>query len=209
MVRQRIAHAAGRAAREGRYREYRGTPSSTNQEPSGTRAGSRRAGGANGPVQHGSGVDLVRNLLAMPADAGGEATGLSPAVRRQRDLLQHLRQRLQQLAGTAGNNGLEPHTVVMQALGQLGGLDALVGHVNSDNRLPPGRSATKQQISQLPKCRVGEDEDLGCCCICLCEMTKGVQVRKLPCEHKFHPKCIDKWLSTNKCCPVCKQDIDA
>ena len=73
--------------------------------------------------------------------------------------------------------------------------------------LPQDRKATKQQIASLPKCKVKADEDLGACCICLDEMTKGVQVRKLPCNHKYHPKCIDKWLLRNKCCPMCKQDI--
>jgi len=33
-------------------------------------------------------------------------------------------------------------------------------------------------------------------------------VRFLRCEHHFHSDCIIKWLTKNKSCPFCKQDID-
>ncbi len=32
------------------------------------------------------------------------------------------------------------------------------------------------------------------CSICAEDFVKNVQVRKLPCEHVFHPSCIDQWL---------------
>jgi hypothetical protein len=32
--------------------------------------------------------------------------------------------------------------------------------------------------------------------------------RKLKCNHIFHIQCIDKWLSYNKKCPLCKNDMD-
>lgn len=33
-------------------------------------------------------------------------------------------------------------------------------------------------------------------------------VRILKCNHVFHIHCIDKWLSFNKKCPLCKTDLD-
>lgn len=45
------------------------------------------------------------------------------------------------------------------------------------------------------------------CCICLCELDVGESVKSLPCGHKFHAGCIDKWLSMNGTCPIDKYEI--
>lgn len=44
------------------------------------------------------------------------------------------------------------------------------------------------------------------CTICLSEFKHGVHVRVLPvCNHGFHVRCIDKWLSTQCTCPTCRR----
>ncbi|KAK7358859.1 hypothetical protein VNO77_00799 [Canavalia gladiata] len=44
------------------------------------------------------------------------------------------------------------------------------------------------------------------CVICLSEFTNGDKVRILPkCNHGFHVRCIDKWLSSHSSCPKCRQ----
>ena len=45
------------------------------------------------------------------------------------------------------------------------------------------------------------------CCICLDEYSDHITVKILPCEHAFHPDCIDKWLRTNCKCPLCQSDV--
>jgi hypothetical protein len=46
------------------------------------------------------------------------------------------------------------------------------------------------------------DEHLGCS-ICTDDFTVGEDVRVLPCDHKFHPACIDPWLiNVSGTCPL-------
>ncbi|KAK3946167.1 hypothetical protein QBC46DRAFT_1483 [Diplogelasinospora grovesii] len=52
-----------------------------------------------------------------------------------------------------------------------------------------------------------EEEHLGCS-ICTEDFTVGEDVRVLPCDHKFHPPCIDPWLiSVSGTCPLCRLDL--
>ncbi|CAF1251215.1 unnamed protein product [Didymodactylos carnosus] len=50
----------------------------------------------------------------------------------------------------------------------------------------------------------GEDET---CSICLNDMKKDDNVRKLDCGHIFHPLCVDPWLLDHRCCPLCNYNI--
>ena len=45
------------------------------------------------------------------------------------------------------------------------------------------------------------------CCICLQNFKIKEKLRKLPCKHNFHKKCIDKWLVESKTCPNCRLDV--
>ncbi|KAI0845753.1 hypothetical protein F5Y00DRAFT_245564 [Daldinia vernicosa] len=52
-----------------------------------------------------------------------------------------------------------------------------------------------------------ENEHLGCS-ICTEDFTVGQDVRVLPCDHKFHPQCIDPWLvNVSGTCPLCRLDL--
>ncbi|OHF00408.1 hypothetical protein CORC01_04389 [Colletotrichum orchidophilum] len=52
-----------------------------------------------------------------------------------------------------------------------------------------------------------EDEHLGCS-ICTEDFTVGEDVRVLPCNHKFHPNCVDPWLvNVAGTCPLCRLDL--
>ena len=46
------------------------------------------------------------------------------------------------------------------------------------------------------------------CAICVDEFQEGDMTRVLPCNHYFHPHCIDPWLTSHSSlCPLCKQSV--
>ncbi|KAJ4377691.1 hypothetical protein N0V83_000520 [Neocucurbitaria cava] len=52
-----------------------------------------------------------------------------------------------------------------------------------------------------------QDESLGCS-ICTEDFEKGQDLRVLPCDHKFHPECVDPWLlNVSGTCPLCRVDL--
>lgn len=81
----------------------------------------------------------------------------------------------------------------------------------------PQRSPIKTPVGTLPVVTEGsdlpetqsentthksEDEHLGCS-ICTEDFKVGEDVRVLPCNHKFHPPCIDPWLiNVSGTCPL-------
>ena len=52
------------------------------------------------------------------------------------------------------------------------------------------------------------------CYICLDKIDSKEYVRELSCNHKYHKKCIDKWLvkmskeKENISCPICRKNIE-
>ncbi|KAI3458520.1 hypothetical protein Pfo_015183 [Paulownia fortunei] len=46
------------------------------------------------------------------------------------------------------------------------------------------------------------------CCICLGIFGDGDKVKVLPqCDHCFHSECVDKWLTTQSSCPLCRASL--
>ncbi|KAJ5569811.1 uncharacterized protein N7459_009241 [Penicillium hispanicum] len=47
------------------------------------------------------------------------------------------------------------------------------------------------------------------CPICTDDFVKGQDLRVLPCNHQFHPECIDPWLvNVSGTCPLCRIDLN-
>ncbi|KAK6185010.1 hypothetical protein SNE40_007340 [Patella caerulea] len=73
------------------------------------------------------------------------------------------------------------------------------------------RGLTKADIDQLPAYRFNSetrrsDLDMTSCVVCMCDFENRQLLRVLPCSHEFHGKCVDKWLKTNRTCPICRAD---
>jgi len=54
----------------------------------------------------------------------------------------------------------------------------------------------------------GGDVDSQGCSICTEDFERGQDQRVLPCDHRFHPECIDPWLlNVSGTCPLCRVDL--
>ncbi|NXS01365.1 RNF6 ligase, partial [Oxylabes madagascariensis] len=73
------------------------------------------------------------------------------------------------------------------------------------------RGLTKEQIDNLTTRNYGdvhtENEWSKTCSVCINEYATGNKLRQLPCTHEFHIHCIDRWLSENSTCPICRQPV--
>jgi len=80
--------------------------------------------------------------------------------------------------------------------------------------IPPATSAEKtgenstQKDSTEATSPVKPDQENSGCSICTDDFEKGQDVRVLPCNHQFHPACIDPWLlNVSGTCPLCRVDL--
>ncbi|KAJ7943463.1 E3 ubiquitin-protein ligase RING1-like [Quillaja saponaria] len=80
-------------------------------------------------------------------------------------------------------------------------LETLLRELGTKHGQPP---ASKESIKAMPSVEIGEGED-GECAICLDEWEIfGGVAKEMPCKHKFHANCIEKWLGIHGSCPVCR-----
>ncbi|KAL5752429.1 hypothetical protein ACOSP7_022616 [Xanthoceras sorbifolium] len=69
---------------------------------------------------------------------------------------------------------------------------ASINEGNSNSVSPGG--------SFVAECFEGES-----CCVCLSRLMDGEDMRVLPCLHKFHKMCVDRWFNAcTRTCPLCR-----
>lgn len=101
-------------------------------------------------------------------------------------------------------NSVETGTLPILRLAHFFLLNEAVG----DDRV---RGLTKEQIDNLSTRNYEHsniDSELGkICSVCISDYVTGNKLRQLPCMHEFHIHCIDRWLSENCTCPICRQPV--
>ena len=90
------------------------------------------------------------------------------------------------------------------------GVDALERFFSLD---PQQQAAA---LAHIPRRRVSAAEARGgvgglqvsTCPVCLSDLRRGEEVRLLPgCQHVFHSRCADGWLSRQGVCPCCRASV--
>ncbi|XP_076953417.1 E3 ubiquitin-protein ligase MPSR1-like [Bidens hawaiensis] len=101
---------------------------------------------------------------------------------------------------------IDPWTQHMMVIGVTStDFDSVVSELMKREGQPP---ATEAAIGSLPEVEVKKSEEVeslgGECVICLEECGVGDVAKVMPCQHKFHRGCLDKWLKIHGSCPVCR-----
>ncbi|KAI9111978.1 hypothetical protein K1719_017668 [Acacia pycnantha] len=103
---------------------------------------------------------------------------------------------------------INPFTQGMVVIDGTASLETLFQEIGVKNGYPP---ASKESIEAMSSVEIGEGEGEGGsggeCVICLEEWEVGGVAKEMPCKHKFHDNCIEKWLRIHGSCPVCRYQM--
>lgn len=76
--------------------------------------------------------------------------------------------------------------------------------------------ASESSIDTIPTSTFSEShkpssssDDKYKCFICIEDFKIGEEISTLPCLHRFHSTCVNRWLRQNNTCPVCKNAISS
>ncbi|KAL0698909.1 hypothetical protein Bca4012_055031 [Brassica carinata] len=145
------------------------------------------------------------------AEAGRETSSVSTRFIRNRDLYLFL----PSLLGFSDGNDnvaswreriilVNPFTQGMIVLEESSGLNPLLRDLLEprEEGHPP---ASRASIDAMRV--VDVDGWGGECVICLEERKEEDTAKEMPCKHKFHGGCIEKWLGLHGSCPVCRYEM--
>jgi len=88
-------------------------------------------------------------------------------------------------------------------------LNNLSENLDEDSNISDGNGLDENIINSFPKTIIDDINKLKekQCIICLEEFKKGDEQKTVPCFHVFHSDCINKWLTKNNSCPICKTEF--
>jgi hypothetical protein len=73
---------------------------------------------------------------------------------------------------------------------------------------PMSEAGSSAEAAPVPIAANAEEDDQ-MCSICTDNFTKGEDIRVLPCNHMFHPACVDPWLlDVSGTCPLCRINLN-
>ncbi|KAG6427116.1 hypothetical protein SASPL_111356 [Salvia splendens] len=72
---------------------------------------------------------------------------------------------------------------------------------------PPASKAAIEALETVEVVDGEEEEEGDQCVICLEQWEAGEKAKRMPCKHRFHGECIEKWLRIHGSCPVCRYEM--
>ena len=107
-----------------------------------------------------------------------------------------------------GGTGETQNAAARTTEGTTEGTTKAVGDVaDSTKSDTPSESANPTVVPTNNPDGTDAEGHLGCS-ICTEDFQKGEELRVLPCNHKFHPDCVDPWLlNVSGTCPLCRIDL--
>ncbi|KAL8224479.1 hypothetical protein R6Q57_019954 [Mikania cordata] len=152
--------------------------------------------------------ELIQRLIATPFLAGFASAGTESDRNNDYDDPDH---------ETTNNQSLDriilinPLTQQMTVIGGSGAaFDSVLNDLMRKEGQPP---ASRESIDGMPVVEVKGTDEIeslgGECVICLDEWRIGDAVKEMPCKHKFHGGCVDRWLQIHGSCPVCRHKMPA
>ncbi|GAA0167114.1 ubiquitin-protein ligase [Lithospermum erythrorhizon] len=101
-------------------------------------------------------------------------------------------------------NPVTQDTIVIESSSSMN-LDSLFNDFfNNQDGQPP---ASKSSIEAMQSLETNEFNTKGECVVCLEEWKVGQMAKEMPCKHRFHRECIEKWLEIHGTCPVCRYNM--
>ena len=76
------------------------------------------------------------------------------------------------------------------------------GLLNDETKAAP--KDTAKNLADVPVADLPTDD---ACSVCLDSFTGGGGVKRTPCGHLFHEKCLENWFKVATSCPVCRVDV--
>ena len=79
-------------------------------------------------------------------------------------------------------------------------LNSMFGRkTKTKNKDKKKKKKKKKKAMPVENFKVGNmDPQDAMCAICLSDYTEGESIKRLKCNHHFHPKCVDEWLRVNR-----------
>uniref|UniRef100_A0A914XE56 RING-type domain-containing protein n=1 Tax=Plectus sambesii TaxID=2011161 RepID=A0A914XE56_9BILA len=149
-----------------------------------------------------AGSTARRTALAFPFILGGQAPRRRPAAAPVglggRSLeAQRLRALVSQLVSNMDDSLNQSYETMLDLVERI-------GEVQKDG-------LSKEEIGRLPTVifRAKEATDDTTCIVCMTDYKNQEKLRLLPCKHRFHKNCIDRWLANKHNCPICRADAHA
>ncbi|KAJ0975335.1 hypothetical protein J5N97_017300 [Dioscorea zingiberensis] len=94
---------------------------------------------------------------------------------------------------------------VTQGMVVLQGGAELVSEILGGGGPPPASKASIESMRTV-EAREEEEEE---CSVCLDAMVAGETVKEMPCGHRYHGGCIERWLRIHGSCPICRYRMPA